>query len=417
MGQPRIIKVATIFVAFAALVGCMQPDAGPNHAADIERNLSTGVRIFQEPGGEFEIPRSANPNDDTLKHYWRMYNTETTSRRFSSRPSSNPLQLDFNKREAPYIQQQMADTPLVSYLLYENGQVVIDEMSPSDRLGDVIDNVAHMKSFSLGKNLAGYLLGHAICRGYIESLDVTLSDWPLVQDSHYSNQTLQSIINMRSRDFEYMATANTKGTNRNMNVTNLKTLMEREFKNSTPGQDVYNYNNINPELVLNYISFKTGYNFRGFLREVMEQHVRLEDDLYFGFAFENGQNERDGVISGTFFATRYDYLRLAIAMLNDWNSDNCVGQYLKTVFTNRQPNNARRDKNFRDDIPNSYGGFFHADYRGMQGRSVMGMDGYPGHAILIDFDANRIVVAHSVHHTYDWKGIVVDLIRTGRLPG
>ena len=36
-----------------------------------------------------------------------------------------------------------------------------------------------------------------------------------------------------------------------------------------------------------------------------------------------------------FFATRYDYLRIAKAMLDDWQNDTCVGKYLKTIFENR----------------------------------------------------------------------------------
>ena len=31
----------------------------------------------------------------------------------------------------------------------------------------------------------------------------------------------------------------------------------------------------------------------------------------------------------SFFATRYDYLRIAVSMLNEWQQDTCVGQYLK----------------------------------------------------------------------------------------
>ena len=30
-----------------------------------------------------------------------------------------------------------------------------------------------------------------------------------------------------------------------------------------------------------------------------------------------------------FRATRYDYLRIAKAMLDDWQNDTCVGKYLK----------------------------------------------------------------------------------------
>ena len=39
----------------------------------------------------------------------------------------------------------------------------------------------------------------------------------------------------------------------------------------------------------------------------------------------------------SFVATRYDYLRIAKAMLDDWQNDTCVGKYLKTIYKNEIP--------------------------------------------------------------------------------
>ena len=46
----------------------------------------------------------------------------------------------------------------------------------------------------------------------------------------------------------------------------------------------------------------------------------------------------------TFFATRYDYLRLAKAMLDDWQNDTCVGKYLKNIFENRIVKSVKKKK-------------------------------------------------------------------------
>ena len=43
----------------------------------------------------------------------------------------------------------------------------------------------------------------------------------------------------------------------------------------------------------------------------------------------------DGILDSHFWATRYDYLRIAKAMLDDWQNDTCVGKYLKTLWENR----------------------------------------------------------------------------------
>ena len=43
-----------------------------------------------------------------------------------------------------------------------------------------------------------------------------------------------------------------------------------------------------------------------------------------------------GNADSMFYATRYDYLRIAKAMMDDWQNDTCVGKYLKTIFKNRK---------------------------------------------------------------------------------
>ena len=61
-----------------------------------------------------------------------------------------------------------------------------------------------------------------------------------------------------------------------------------------------------------------------------------------------------------------------------------------------------------------YAGFFHTDYKTVNA-NVMGMDGYGGISMLINFDDNRIVYAHSVHRDYDHKKLIFEMIRTGKI--
>jgi hypothetical protein len=37
----------------------------------------------------------------------------------------------------------------------------------------------------------------------------------------------------------------------------------------------------------------------------------------------------------SFYANRYDYLRIGKRILDDWNNDTCVGKYLKTIYEQR----------------------------------------------------------------------------------
>ena len=52
--------------------------------------------------------------------------------------------------------------------------------------------------------MASYTLAHAICDGYIDSVDTRLDDWPLLENTLYYNQKLSDILNMNSGDHKYI---------------------------------------------------------------------------------------------------------------------------------------------------------------------------------------------------------------------
>ena len=82
------------------------------------------------------------------------------------------------------IKQQITQkdrTGLISYLLFEKDKIIIDEQSlPSV----VTENNGLLWSHSIGKSLVSYVTGHAICEGYIDSVDVILDD----SDENFSSK-------------------------------------------------------------------------------------------------------------------------------------------------------------------------------------------------------------------------------------
>ena len=115
----------------------------------------------------------------------------------------------------------------------------------------------------------------------------------------------------------------------------------------------------------------------------------------------------------SFYATRYDYLRIAKAMLDDWHNDTCAGKYLKMLYKQR----IKKDKSWGDDpvdvafVTTSYGGQFHFDISGLQKRKIIGMSGFAGQQILIDIDKKKIIVVNSFYRNYDWQKLVYDKIK------
>ena len=398
---------------------------------------SKGIDRF---GGDSEIPEEANPNDETLKFYLYRYlyshniypycgNSrelfcEDLPPQFTHpvESSKNPYQFHSDLREDKYIKKQMQTTPLLSYLLYEDGKIVIDEITPKDRFGEMFRDTSKFHSQSVAKTFISYVAGHAICKGYIDSVDSRLDDWPILQNTLYHNQKLIDVLNMASGTQEYFIGAN-KFKNSSRSVTNptVKDAMENELKGSKKSNSIYNYNNMNPNVVGSYLIYKLGDdNFQQLLDDVFQKKARIEGDVFF---LKNISAKKDDLsIWSQFYATRYDYLRIAKAMLDDWQNDTCAGKYLKTIYERRINKGNYGGKSPRITLPEGYAGFFHTNYKGMANRPVMSMDGYGGQTITIDFERGRIVATQSIHDNmmfpkpggYDWKKIVYERIKNGK---
>ena len=134
---------------------------------------------------------------------------------------------------------------------------------------------------SLGKSLTGYLVGHAICQGYIESIEQPLDDWPLVKDTFISKLKLRDVIN---------ATMGVQSLMRNNETFKSGTPVDRSLKylitkenliGTKPGLKKFQYGQLPAFIALNYISFKTGNKFKDFSNNVLRNYVKLSD-FYLG---------------------------------------------------------------------------------------------------------------------------------------
>jgi hypothetical protein len=368
-------------------------------------------------GGRSEIPEDANPNEETLKYYLKRYLTRNwnTHRTYSNiKASDNPYQFQFDLREDKYIKKQMQKTALLSYLLYEDGKIVIDEITPKEKYGDLFSNSTLYQSQSVGKSIASYILGHAICKGYIESIETKISDWPVLKDTLYQDQKIIDLINMSAGDQEYLTSNRFLNSNRAVTNPTIKSAMKNELKNSIISKRIWNYNNLLPHIILNYVIFKVGEDkFQNLLEEIFRDKAKTEFDSH--FVETEISNQFDRSISNTLMATRYDYLRIAKIMLDDWQKGNCEGNFLKSLSKFKvKKNRDYSDKQEAFTITKSYGGFFHLDPSGINNRNIFIMDGYGGQTITIDFDRERIVATMAIHRDFNWKKIAYSVIKKGK---
>jgi len=342
--------------------------------------------------------------------------------KYEVEPSSNPYEFRSSLKEDKYLDKQLKKTALLSYLLYEDDQIAIDKISPNDRFGKFINNETKLRSMSVGRSMASYTLAHAICDGYIDSFDTRLDDWPLLENTLYYNQKLSDILNMNSGDHKYIEGfefINSKGLKEKFrgslddHMVSLKQYLFH-LKNTKSSKRRFNYHSINSSIVLNYVLFKTGNDFEKILEKTFKDKAKIKNSVF--FYKTTARPKKEGNANIMFYATRYDYLRIAKAMLDDWQNDTCEGKYLKTIFNNRiSKENEKRKGKEQWSFARGYAGQFQAHYKGIdKKRAVMGMHGYGGQHVVIDFERSRIVVTNALHENFNYKKIVYDPIKKGK---
>ena len=282
-----------------------------------------------------------------------------------------------------------------------------------------------LQSHSMGKSLVSYVTGHAICEGYISSVDEKLTGWDVIENTLYDNQVLIDLLNMQAGDQRYVGERikphidgilkNKKdkyGKKINVNTTPLKILMKNYFQNTKKSGRVFNYSALTTNVIMNYVIFKTGDDWEKLLHKVFNEHVKVKDNVYF---HQTAPLPLWGPYSGrySFYATRYDYLRIAKTIMDDWNNNTCAGKYLKTIYERRISKNITGYKQAASVAGRTkkYGGQFHFDFVGLKKRKILGMDGMGGQQIIIDFEKKRIIVVNTLDQHYNWKKIVYKKIK------
>ena len=302
-------------------------------------------------------------------------------------------------------------TGLVSYILLENNKILVDENRKSKYTGPY-------PSHSIGKSLVSLVTGYAMCGGYINHTVYDRIDYPTVVGTLYENQKLIDLLNMQAGDDEIIGDrlgnwdSRLISNNKSINIIPIKTAMKRYFKNKDglePGT-YYNYSAMTTNVIMNYVIYKTGDDWEKLLHKVFVEDAKVSKKVYFHKTLEKKHtgNRKSGEYGRySFYADRYDYLRIANMMMNHWNNDTCVGKYLKTMYENRVNKNKIQYSKFKGNFQatQTYGGQFHFDPIGLD-RPILMMDGAWGQQVVIDFDNNKIITAHSVERHYDYYSLI-----------
>ena len=312
------------------------------------------------------------------------------------------------------VNEQISDkkTGLVSYLLWENNKIIVDQNRESKYTGPY-------PSHSVGKSLVSLVTGYAMCGGYINHTVFDRIDYPTVVGTLYENQRLIDLLNMQAGDDEivgdriYNYDNPIRGKGPNVNTIPIKTVMKKYFKGEDglePGV-YFNYSAMTTNVIMNYVIYKTGDDWEKLLHKVFVEDAKVEKRVYFSKTLNKNKvgNRKSGEYGRySFYAQRYDYLRIANLIMSHWKNDTCVGKYLKTMYENRVDRQYGRYSKFEGNhrVAQTYGGQFLWDAIGIEDRPILMMDGAHGQQVVIDFDNNKIITAHSVERHYDYYSLI-----------
>ena len=372
-------------------------------------------------GGRWAIPSKKDPkNRDTLIYYnyknlFSHFNGDSNTYqfgRYEAKPSSKIYKFNNNAKENKFVQKEMQKKAILSYLYFQDDQILIDELTPKDRFGDFVKNETKLRSNSVGKSMVSVVVGHAICEGYIESLDSKINDWPMLKNTLYDNQKIIDFLNMNVGDYKYINDGGpVKDYSYDVDTKSIHATINSFFRNSEKAKPKYNYTQFLPNVIFNYVKFKSGNDFQNLLDKAF-QKAGIENSVYFNKLKDPVEH---GNAHNMFFASRYDYLRIAKSIIEDYQNDTCLGKYYKEIYKQRIEKKNKGTKH--EDPPfspgKSYGGYFHMDYAGLKDKVIFGMSGYGGNTLIMDMENSRIVVLNSIHwsnkkYKYNVKNLLIE---------
>lgn len=420
------LTLTTILCSSVVLTGC-------NYKTTYQRDRGGEAVSY---GQSVEIPERGFPNDATISDYENRKLSFTrrligNGNAYVIEPKGNAVQ--FRKTPNPKsasIEQELAEGFFFSYLYYDNGVIMYDGVSKSGRFDRDITDETLFFTHSTGKTIVSYIVGHAICKGYIDSIDEPV-DWPMMSETLYQGQPLINLLNMAAGDAHLVDKDTTRlvsGSYAHHRDIGHDTIAHY-LKGTTRKGSGVRYNNMLTDIIASYVAHKAGDNYDELLREIFQEKVKIEHPILFELhrkSFTDGDlspyyGQLQTRASYSFQTTRIDLLRVAIAMMEDYQQDTCVGQYLKDVQKRAQhwpkyKPNRDNDHFWLLNYARSYGGQGYWDFYGMNGRNILGTDGRNGQHFLIDFDNSRIVATYSASIGFDVRHFILNTIRDGKVP-
>ena len=398
------------------------------------------LEIF--PNQKWELPGGLDyqVSDKTLEYYYKKVTSRhkiRPRRNYVIRGSKNPIVFSRRLKSHQIIKDELKHKSIYSFIYYDGQNILYDAVAPRDRFKTVsFTEESYFPSHSVGKSITSYILGHAICQGYVSSVLEEIKDWPLMENTLYYGQPLIKLLNMTAGDTHVIRENKTRfiETGRHMNSKEPLTKAVQtkgELKNTKPlPNPKYAYSNLTSNIIFNYIMHKVGDDFDKFITHFYQNKVKIKYPVYLSMNDVSPSYKKpttkSRILQGAgryaIFATRYDYLRIGKAILEDWQNNTCVGKYLKQIYNMSVSTGKKRTwERGRTNYPNfgsvaqRYAGQFYSHFPELFDQKVIALIGKNGQQIVINLDKSRIVVISAGQEgKYSTKNLALSLIKTGR---
>ena len=328
-------------------------------------------------------------------------------------PSANSI-LDLNvfssmpeKGSNSDVADLIKNTSAISVLFFDGKRITINEHAKR------VSDKTLLPSISMAKSVTGYLLGHAICEKKIGSLSDKAGKYlRATNGTLYAKRTLRQLVNMTSGDGnvfnrdtpvvvktvtkmyksqwvggqppllngkDYDFTPDYAGLLRN-NATTLSHYL-KGAKNLEETELIFNYGGIPPDIILNIIK-----NAVGSIEKFVEKYVAERSGSSNTMVWLK-QRDDSAIGQDSLYMARKDWLKVGMTINKDWQSDSCIGKYLRDIEEQSTP----------APYGGRYGGFFW-----FEGENAS-MKGHMGQTIVLDRSSGAVLAVHSMAGDYDYK--------------
>ena len=374
------------------------------------------------------------PNDEAISNSQDGYRSKiqrwkSQSRLYVVNPKGNAVDFKYEQNEKSLIlEKELSEGFILSYLFYENGVIKYNGKAKDGRFNKNINDETLFFTHSTGKSIVSYIVGHAICEGYISSIDEII-DWPMMSNTLYQGQRLRDLLNMSASDRHTVNKRSQRvmGSNkhhRDMGLDKIAALLDGTKKRGT---HIF-YNNVLTDIIANYVVFKSGNKYDELMRSIFQDKVKIKYRISYEkhrrtpaiLKFSKYWGKPETQASYSFHMTRTDFLRVAVAMMKDYQNQTCVGKYLKQAqalaisWPKYRPYG--QSKTNLHSFAKKYGAQFYFDFFGMDDRNIVGTIGLNNQNMLIDMDNSRIIVTNSAASGWDQTVFMINPIRDGVLP-